>query len=100
MINVLTTATQAVQWPGSLIRPALSLQTALSDLVVETALLPFRTFSPATTADTDASGAGKIKRRMGAVIRRLRDMPTLATGPATRAGGGQMPPAFHRRRNT
>ncbi len=92
MINVLTTATQAVQWPGSLIRPALSLQTALSDLVVETALLPFRTFSPATTADTDASGAGKIKRRMGAVIRRLRDMPTLATGPATRAGGGQMPP--------
>lgn len=46
MTDMFTNARQAVRWPGSLIRPALSLQRALSGFAIETAFRLFRTFSP------------------------------------------------------
>ncbi len=86
MTDILTTANRAAQKPASMIRPALSLLTALSDFFVDAVLLPSRTFSPATKANMDKSGTGRIKRRMIAIIPRSSNMPTFATGATTRAG--------------
>lgn len=92
MTDIFTAATQAAQGSGALARASLSLRTALSDLVLEAALRPFRTRAPGTATRRVKPGTGKVKRTMGAVIRRLRSAPSLATGPALRTANGQVSP--------
>lgn len=89
MTDVLATAAEEA---GSLTRSVLSLQTALSDLVFEVTMQPFKTRGPETSANPVKSGMGTGRRVVQAIIRRLHSVSQPATGSGLRAGGGQKSP--------